>query len=207
MKMKHIRTLSYFKIQVFICSFVMGSDFQICHHLLTPCHLHVKDLPMHKKYQRAETALKTAHIFLKTNLSRRDRAAKAVRCEKFCDMPTIANIISLDCAKGNAKHECLRIFRENPGIVRNFRVLWCSLPRSQRMECLIQLLKEAKGFRVMGVRVCQQAFMMLSGVAASTLQRAREFAAQNHQTVLSKLELGGWLEIKNSKKNPRYLES
>ena len=75
------------------------------------------------------------------------------------------------------------------------------------MECLIQLLKEAKGFPVMGVRVCQQAFMMLSGVATSTLQRAREFAAQNHQTVLSKLELGGWLEIRNAKKPPRYLES
>ena len=111
-----------------------------------------------------------------------------------------------ECSKGSTPHRCLALFRENVGIVRNFRILWASIPKYQRMELLIQLLKEKNGFKIMGVVLCQQAFQMVSGVTSNQLQLAREAIAKGQITVLSKQEGLSRLSIRSQSKPPRYIE-
>ena len=73
-------------------------------------------------------------------------------------------------------------------MVYNWRVLWCSLPKVQRKEHVLQMFVKslcahrASGgsdeswqmrYTFLGQNVCRDAFLSLSGLGISTLQTAR----------------------------------
>ena len=97
--------------------------------------------------------------------------------------------------------------RETPQLVRNFRILWASLPRTSRHEMLIKLLRETSNttFRFLGIAVCQKAFQLMTGVSSNVLQKARQACQKNQVTHLARAELGQWMEIRNAPRAPRYL--
>lgn len=166
----------------------------------------VEDMSSEKRYKRAERALKVAPAFLNANMSRTRRMAKALRCDYFCSCDTVSKVLTQECSKGKQPHNCLTFFRENPGIVKNFRVLWASLPKGQTLELLMNLLREGNGSRLVGVKVCQQAFMNCTGISSSVLQNARGFVQKGQSTVLARKEMGMWMQIQNTSKAPRYLD-
>ena len=165
-----------------------------------------EDMSSEKRYQRAERALKAAPAFFDANVSRNRRMAKALRCDYFCSPDTISKVLTQDCSKGKQPHNCLTFFQQNPGIVKNFRVLWASLPKGHRLELLMKLLREGNGFRLVGVRVCQQAFMICTGVGSAFIQIARASVQKGQSTALARKEMGMWTQIQNTSKAPRYLD-
>ena len=134
----------------------------------------------------------------------------SLRFQAYCDLANISKAISEECSKGKASHECLCLFRQTPQLVRNFRLLWASLPKPERFEKLIKFMKDTEGhtstFRFLGVSVCQKAFQLLTGVSSKVLQNAREAIQKKQVTALNRAELGQWLEIRNAPRAPRYLD-
>ena len=141
------------------------------------------------------------------NGSRAARAKQSQRYSAYCSLELITKTISEPCGKGNWPHECLNMFRETPQLVRNFRILWASLPRTSRHEMLIKLLRETSNttFRFLGIAVCQKAFQLMTGASSNVLQKARQACQKNQVTHLARAELGQWMEIRNAPRAPRYL--
>ena len=144
------------------------------------------------------------------NQSRAARMRHSLRFQAYCDLANISKAISEECSKGKASHECLCLFRQAPQLVRNFRLLWASLPKPERFEKLIKFMKDTEGhtstFRFLGVSVCQKAFQLLTGVSSKVLQNARGAIQKKQVTALNRAELGQWLEIRNAPRAPRYLD-
>lgn len=176
-------------------------------------------MPKEMKYQKADQALRSARFVLHGpkdspmifNQSTSTRMRQSLRFQAFCSLEKINATIMEPCSKGAMPHECLVMFRENPQLVKNFRILWASLPKPTRIESIIKLIKEsettATKFRFLGVAVCLNAFKMLTGVSACVLQKAREYARRKHVTCLSKAEMGLWAEIQNAPRAHRYIAS
>ena len=100
------------------------------------------------------------------------------------------------CARHNKSHgpgnpHCEGMTRLTATMVYNWRVLWWSLPKVQRKEHVLQMfVKSLRAHRAsggcderwrmqyafLGMNVCRDAFLALSGLGASTLQAAREAA-------------------------------
>lgn len=178
--------------------------------------MHVEALPQANKYQRAERALRSCKTILGTdcpmvfNQSRAARMRHSLRFQAYCDVTNINNAISQECSKGQVSHECLNMFRQTPQLVRNFRLLWGSLPKPERFEKLIKLMQgtddHVSTFRFLGVYVCQKAFQLLTGVSSKVLQNVRTAIQRKQVTMLSRAEAGKWLEIRNAPRAPRYLD-
>ena len=54
----------------------------------------------------------------------------------------IADQLQLRCARGKQDHPCLEPFKNNPHAIRNWRVLWRSLPAYCRRETLDQHVQD-----------------------------------------------------------------
>lgn len=132
------------------------------------------------------------------------------------------------CQKNAAPHTCLDKFRQHPLLVLRWRKLWYSLPKADREYRLRQEFSRQRArqveanlgdheafrmsYNVMGVPVCRQAFIAITGIAADTLQRARATSAVEHglavpeiSTALSMTpqDLGMWV----SKRPIAYMDA
>ena len=111
----------------------------------------LQELSREKRYQKAEHALRSC-AFMLTNsskkfpgiahMTRSSYARACLKAEQYIDLGCITRELETDCHTGRSRHECLNIFRATPSIVRNFRILWASLPRVQRLEYVYKLIRE-----------------------------------------------------------------
>ena len=149
---------------------------------------------------------------------------------EHCNMLTECNIMSLDdltshlakpCDLHETTHHCLDVFRENPRTVQNWRVLWRSLSAQMRQELLMRFMAQSLAdhrnsgsfagwqvkYRFLGQEVCKAAFMMLTGVGGSSINKARERALSGQQSVHSRQELGYDLLIVNTNLPKLHLDA
>ena len=110
-----------------------------------------EELSSEKRYQKAEKALRSCSFLLTkssrkfpaiAHMTRANYARACLKASQFIDMDCIKKQIESDCHTGKQPHGCLNIFRASPSIVRNFRILWASLPRVLRLEFLYKLVRE-----------------------------------------------------------------
>lgn len=86
-------------------------------------------------------------------------------------------------------------------------MLWASLPREKRKQCLLDMMRESGGhMKFAGIRVCTRAFQKLSGVSAGNLQDLREKIAKGVVTVWRK-DMMAFMEIRNQSQAHRYLDA
>ena len=117
-------------------------------------------------------------------------------------------------------HTCMNPFKDNPGVVRNWRALWRSLPAYLRQEALLKNAAKyvntnarmALGnglvkYSFLGQPVCRNAFMTLTGIGAWSLTDARTKAESGHKSCLSRAELGNKLLIQNTSRPKLYLDA
>ena len=116
-------------------------------------------------------------------------------------------------------HTCLDPFKAQPGLVRNFRILWNSMPTALRREALTRMFREsidshasrndlanwAMSYKVLGQSVCKDAFMTITGISAWALTDARNAAQKGHQSSLGAAELGTGALLKNTNKELVYI--
>ena len=126
-----------------------------------------------------------------------------------------------DLEKPCCGHACLQVFHDQPTIVRNWRVLWLSMPPSTRRERLLKMYaddlrayKESNQqtawlmkYRFMGEAVCREAFLRLTGIGSSSLCTARDGASKGCQSSLSREELQLRRSILNTNKENLYLDA
>jgi hypothetical protein len=107
-------------------------------------------------------------------------------------------------AEGHSR-ACLRIEYFSPAVVRNWRVLWYSLPSGARRERLLEVFRDSleqhrrqggyveqwrMEFRYLGSPVCQKAFLALTGISKFMLAQCRDGAIQGTRSFLSAREMG-----------------
>lgn len=91
--------------------------------------------------------------------------------------------------------------------LRNWRNLWSSLPRDQRLQMILNLMKDNPGvFRFAGVTVCSRAFIKLTKISAGTLQNARNKIGQGVVQVW-RADALSWMTMRNQSKAHRYLDA
>ena len=94
----------------------------------------------------------------------------------------------------------------NPTL-RNWRLLWSSLPRDKRMQMLLDLMRDTPGsFRLAGMRVCSRAFQKITGISAGQLQIVRNKINQGVQSIWRSDSML-WMSIRNQPKSHRYLDA
>ena len=168
----------------------------------------VQALPPEKRLNRAMTYLKNMGSI--TALDKRDYLASAADINHSCNINNIQDVLAKPCWKNSTPHACLDAFKDNPQAVRNWRILWHSLPRSTRSEQLALVVKQFKDSGMMtflGIRVCQKAFTMLAGVGSSSLMAARGMASTGHVRAIAGKELLGGALIKPTNKDPKYVDA
>lgn len=141
-----------------------------------------------------------------------------------------------ECTTGRETHQCLAAFRAQPAIVkqhvgtsyhshcgavgcdyylclllllllRNWRLLWASLPRDKRKQALLDMMIGSGGqMKFAGIRVCTRAFQKLSGVSAGAIQDVREKIAKGTVTIWRSDGLA-YMEIRNQAQAHRYLDA
>ena len=142
-------------------------------------------------------------------LNKTAQLAAAGEIASSCDINAIKSTLEKPCWNNQKAHPCLDAFKHHPHAVRNWRMLWASLPRTRRAELMIKLCNQQQEMHTltfMGVTVCQKAFMMLSGVGASTLVAAKGKASTGLVSVWSSKELLQGMLVKNTNKEAKYLD-
>ena len=132
----------------------------------------------------------------------------------------IADQLQLRCARGKQDHPCPEPFKSNPHVIRNWRVLWRSLPAYCRRENLIRMCKtmigkagcceghtDALAYPFLGHLMCKTAFTMLTGVGSWSLSKARSAALEGKASSISMSELNRSLCINDTNKQQLYLDS
>ncbi len=120
---------------------------------------------------------------------RHKQFAKSRRLCAKLSMDNIVANLETDCHCGARVHHCLQPFRAVPSVVLRWRKCWYALPkanREQRLWCTFagalgrrteDQLGDSSGFMMeflfLGEHVCRQAFILLTGICAETLQQAR----------------------------------
>ena len=152
----------------------------------------------------------------------RRRAAVELIESHVLAVEDIEEKLAFPCWRGRVSHECFTPFRAQPGLVRNWRILWRSMPASTRREALLEMFRRslvahrAKGepdsqwkmeFTLLGIRVCENAFQTLSGISSYALNLARTEALKGSMSSLSRGELGMGALIKNTNHDKLYLDS
>lgn len=161
-----------------------------------------------KRFQRARAYLKNAGII--SPLEKTAYLATAGEINGCCDINNIKQTLQKRCWINQSPHMCLEAFKDNPQVVRNWRLLWHSLPRSTRAELLIKLFNQVGNTGMMtflGVRVCQKAFTMLAGIGASALSSAKGRASTGRVSVWTSRESLQGMMIKPTSKDPKYLDA
>ena len=95
--------------------------------------------------------------------------------------------LTTPCGVHSTIHTCMNPFKDNPGVVQNWRALWRSLPAYLRQEALLTnaakdvntkaLMALGNGlvkYSFLGRPVCRNAFMTLTGIGAWSLTDARK---------------------------------
>jgi len=67
--------------------------------------------------------------------------------QKYFDLGEIRAALVLPCEKHGSAHSCLNLFREHPESVRNWRMLWYSLPRAERKTSLARMYNAASSYK------------------------------------------------------------
>ena len=127
-------------------------------------------------------------------------------CSKLANKlnsPELKRRLQRPCNRRAAEHSCLNGFRTDVGFnaAMRWRKLWYALPKEDRMNRLIQMYRAQwyelpdhmradfkMQYRVLGMNVCRDAFIAVTGMHADTLQAARKVATmQATQPVPSSL--------------------
>ena len=112
-----------------------------------------EELSREKRYQKAEQALRSCSFMLTKSsrkfpsiayMTRGNCARACLKASQFIDMSCIEKQLQSECHTGKNSHRCLDMFRAAPSIVKNFRVLWASLPRVTRLDFLYKLVRESR---------------------------------------------------------------
>ena len=168
----------------------------------------LQELPSESRLQRARVYLKNLGVI--TPLDRKSYMLTSGEISSSCSLENIKKTLEQDCWKNQTGHQCLVNFRENLQSVRNWRLLWHSLPRTSRHEMLTKLFgRLSTGSKVtfLGVEVCQKAFMMLSGIGGSSLMAARHRVSTGSVSAWSPKELLQGMRVKKRSKDQRYVDA
>jgi hypothetical protein len=130
------------------------------------------------------------------------------------------HVIDLEtpCARSRRLHTCMDPFKANPAVVRNWRVLWRSLPGYLRQEALLINARKDVGqndpmktglvtYTFLGQPVCRDAMQRLSGIGSWSLTQARQRAESGHKSCLSRQELGNMMLIQNTSQPKKYIDA
>lgn len=135
------------------------------------------------------------------------------------------SLADTECAKHGRAHQpsnpgCVGLACFTVPIILNWRVLWWSLPKTQRKEHLLRTFRESlashramggtderwrMSYMFLGRPVCRSAFMVLTGISAHACQEARDGAVKNKVCWVSRAELGLASSIVNASKAAAYL--
>ena len=154
---------------------------------------------------------------LQTNTRYADQQSCAT-VQRLLSPTAVADSIAVDCAPG---HHCLDVFRETPSAVRNWRVLWRSIPKWKRKEALIAMcrasLNEQRAdrspgvwkhkYRILGHTVCYKAFRALTGIGGASLTDARLAAQEGRMSAYGASELNTYLSAPANSKPAMYLDA
>ena len=181
---------------------------------------HAATMPEALKYQRAARLhLLSPRVAARQALSTRSAAARSyMELNATISLEAIANALGRGCSRHKVPHACLEPFTADA--VRNWRALWWSLPRCQRKERLLASCREQHAIHIkaggkngdfqmtyyfLGIHVCRDAFMLLTGLGASSLQDARQATIDGKVSFASRAELGWGMAIVNTSKAKAYL--
>ena len=89
---------------------------------------------------------RTARWYLKKNCSilpvaghRKPLVLEDLHSTLFIDEGKVAEALKFDCSRHSKEHTCMAPFREAHNAIRNWRVLWRSMPASMRREALLTM--------------------------------------------------------------------
>ena len=183
---------------------------------------HSDSLPDRMKYHASARWRLQADYCSHTSLKSKKRLPKPLLMEydqthQALDIRGIREKLMMPCWRNSTPHTCLDVFKDQPNVVRNWRVLWHSLPASKRRETLIALMNDKKRrsrtgaqdtrLPFLGVGVCRTAWRMLTGIGNWSLQCADRRAEQGNKSSLSCRELGMAKMIKSTNKQKLYLDA
>ena len=128
--------------------------------------------------------------------------------------------LTTPCGVHSTIHTCMDPFKDNPGVVKNWRALWRSLPAYLRQEALLTnaakdvntkaLMALGNGlvkYSFLGRPVCRNAFMTLTGIGAWSLTDARKKAESGNKSCLSRHERGDNILVQNTSQPKKYLDA
>ena len=148
-------------------------------------------------------------------------------CAKLPAMNVLTEELDSQQPCSNAQthsHVCAGIGYFSAAVVHNWRVLWYSLPAGVRRERLLKAFGDSlqqhrqqggfveqwrMEFRFLGHRVCQIAFLALTGISKSMIAECREGAIQGKHSFLSAQEMGLHASLRKTDggKLPTYLSA
>ena len=152
------------------------------------------------------------HLARYGSIERKNAFTKTLRLAPLLDQTKIMNELAKPCERGARTHNCLDACRTAPEVVLRWRKLWYSMPKSDRDSRLAHMFRCSKedwtavrrtssrsctfsellGFRSLSINtltcVCREAFMIITGIHAEAIQRARMLAQG-----IAPLTLGKWV--------------
>ena len=161
----------------------------------------------HSKYRRPELLYRASLCVATRDVRPAAQLRHATYVSYFTSSQVIEATLAKDCAQGTTAHECMTAFKADPHVVKNWRILWTSMPKNTRYELVLQMMRACPDeYTFMGYKLCRAAFMLLTGLGAGKLTELRSLAARGAVTVTNKtqLQLGG---IGRNAKAPRYLDA
>jgi hypothetical protein len=124
-------------------------------------------------------------------------------------LSAVAQDLQKQCWTKKTVHSCISQFQGMDNAIRNWRVLWFSLPPAERRARLLNAIKESAEthgkMKFLGRPVCQIAFKLLAGVGSSSLDEARSEASKGAVSCWSNQELNLHMDARGYKP-PRYLD-
>ena len=129
---------------------------------------------------------------------------------KLC-LAGIQRSLARNCQQHSTQHTCLDLVRKSPKIVLKWRKLFYALPKADREERLRDMFLHSKQahdredpdfraeYSVLGMKVCRNAFISITGIHADTLQRVRRSVAQG---AIHSCNMGVW----RARRAPAYLD-
>ena len=136
-------------------------------------------MDQHARYQRAMRAVEAVAKIGGGHFKRQGMTKTIMRVDSFLDISKIQDQLSKPCWVGKDRHACLDLFAENPQLepqlqclyfkllplqfivstilgatfqVKNWRSLWVSLPKIQRQQKVLDLIRSGR-FTFLGVTV------------------------------------------------------
>ena len=106
---------------------------------------------------------------------------KSQRLANKLDPEILQRQLDKPCWNHGTRHTCLDVFRKHPNVALRWRTLWYSLPKADRDSRLRDMFATGVDredalmqYRVLGLPVCRNAFMTITGMTTDVLQAARK---------------------------------